>query len=123
MDKITQIKNKIDQIEEVLSEIRSIIESLQTETRDLQYKTKETEKSFPTIEELRKEYELLYSQYINSNSQVVEDFVKGKSKGYLKQFCKANSIAIDTTKASKIKIAQVIAQWMAQRKAITQKAV
>jgi len=77
----------------------------------------------PSDEELRSEYDRLYQDFISSNSGVVEDFIKSKSKSYLKAFCRANNLPVDIKKVSKAGIVDVVFQWMAQRKAITQRAV
>lgn len=122
MNRIATIHRKIEQVESILAEIKIDLESLSKEQEGKPAKQQRTTETVPTNEELRAEYEQLYQEFIASNSRTVENFVKSKSKAYLKAFCKANNLPIDTTKASKDKIADVIVQWMAQRKAITQKA-
>lgn len=119
---ITTIIKKIEQAESILAEVKADLESMRKQQESEPPKQRQITEVIPTDEELRSEYEQLYQEFTASNSRTVEDFVKSKSKAYLKAFCRANNLPIDTTKASKDKIADVIIQWMAQRKAITQKA-
>lgn len=121
MNKLENIKKKIEQVEQLLAEIKEELEALTREVNFRQTKTQQPEEVLPPDEELRLEYDRLYQDFISLNSVAVEEFIKSKSKTYLKAFCKANNLPVDTTKASKAKIVDVVLQWMAQRKAITQR--
>lgn len=121
MNKIETIKKKIEQIEELLAEIKGELKDLSQENKSRQTKAQQTEEVLPSDEELRSEYDRLYQDFVSLNSGTVEDFIMSKSKAYLKAFCRANNLPVDTTKASKARIMEVVLQWMAQRKAITRK--
>lgn len=121
MNKLETIKKKIEQIEELLAEIKGEVESLSQEHTPRQTKAQQTVEVLPSDEELRSEYDRLYQDFVSLHSGTVEDFIKSKSKDYLKAFCRANNLPVDTTKVSKARIVEVVLQWMAQRKAITQK--
>ncbi|MGQ9458116.1 MAG: hypothetical protein ACUVS5_07505 [Anaerolineae bacterium] len=123
MNRVEIIKRKIEQIESLLAEIKGELEVLGKEGETKPRKQRRVKEGLPSDEELQLEYNKLYQEFITSNSRVVvEEFIKGKSKAYLKAFCRANALTVDTTKVSKDKIADVVIQWLAQRKAITQKA-
>lgn len=121
MNEIDSIKAKIEQIENLLVEIKIKLETFGKKAEAKQVRTRADE-PLPPDEHLRAEYENLYEQFIGTNSKAIEEFIRGKSKNYLKAFCKANSLPVDTTKVSKGDIAKEVFQWMAQRKAITKKA-
>jgi len=121
MNRIDSIKVKVERIENLLAEIKRELETLSKEEDIKRVKQRRTKETLPSDEELRSEYDRLYQEFIASNSKAVEEFIKGKSKAYLKAFCKANNLPVDTTKVSKDGIVDIVLQWMAQRKAITQK--
>lgn len=121
MNRLDAIKKKIVQVEELLVQIKGEVEALSKEKESRQTKAQKPEEYLPSDEELRSEYDRLYQQFISSNPETVEEFIKGKSKTYLKAFCRANNLPVDITKVSKAKIVDIVLQWMAQRKAITQK--
>lgn len=121
MNRFETIKKKIEQVEELLAEIKGEVEALSKENESRQTKRRQPEEVLPSDEELRLEYDRLYQDFISSNSAVVEEFIKSKSKTYLKAFCRANNLPVDITKVSKAGIVDIVLQWMAQRKAITQK--
>ncbi len=122
MNKVVDIVKKIERIESLLAEIKGELEALSKEDESKPRKQRQAKETIPSDEEMRFEYNRLYQEFITSNSGVVTEFIKGKNKTYLKAFCRANNLPIDTTKAPKDRIADVVMQWMAQRKAITQKA-
>lgn len=122
MNRLETIKKKIEQVEELLIEIKGELEALSKENESRQTKSRQIEENLPSDDELRSEYDRLYQGFISSNSGVVEEFIKSKSKTYLKAFCRANNLPVDITKVSKARIVDVVLQWMAQRKAITQRA-
>jgi hypothetical protein len=121
MDRIDSIKAKIEQIESLLAMIKSELETL-SKKAEAKPKKARTDEPLPPDEQLRAEYENLYEQFIGTNSRAIEEFIKNKSKNYLKAFCKANNLPVDTTKVSKDGIVREVFQWMVQRKAITKKA-
>jgi hypothetical protein len=131
---------KIKEIEKLLAEVKDKLKKLPKEDlpRQESWTTENTpvsrEKSkaelkneIPISESLlsesalRNEYERLYGQFTSRKFEPVRDFIRGKSKNYLKSFCKANNLPIDAAKASKDKIAEEVMQWMARRNAITKK--
>lgn len=122
MNSIDRIKTKIEGIEKLLIGVKIELEVMSKETKPHQKKSTKNE-PLPSMEDLRSEYEKLYEEFIAGNFKAIEEFIKGKSKYYLKAFCKANNLPLDTTKVSKDGIAKEVMQWMAQRKAITKKAI
>lgn len=122
MNRLETIKEKIEQIERLLAEVKGELEAIGKEDESKPTKRRQAEEILPSDEELRSEYNRLYQEFIASNSRAVEEFVEGKSKAYRKAFCRANNLPVDTTKVSKSAIVDTVIQWMAQRKAITQKA-
>jgi len=122
MNTFDHIRKNIEQIEKLLSKIRADFEVLSKEkASELKKPVKKIEK-LPSGEELQQEYEKLYEEIIRGNPNTIEEFIKSKTKTYLKAFCRANNLPIDTTKVSKGGIVKEVTQWMAQRKAITKKA-
>jgi hypothetical protein len=122
MNSIDRIRTKIEGIEKLLTEVKIELEVMSKETKPHQQKSTKNE-PLPSMEDLRSEHEKLYEEFLARNFKAIEEFIKGKSKYYLKAFCKANNLPLDTTKVSKDGIAKEIIQWMAQRKAITKKAI
>ncbi len=135
-----QSKKKIKEVERLLTEVKDRLKTLGKESQyqqknihterplpleeELQvgYEKKiQIEETLPSEEELQAEYERLYEEFIVKNPKTIEEFIKGKSKIYLKGFCKANSLLIDATKVSKDRILNEVIQCMVQRKAITKK--
>jgi hypothetical protein len=123
MSSIERIKARIEQIERLLFEI---MEELEKIGRGSQSKTvkKDVRANVPNEEELRSEYEKLYEKFIENgmSEEVIEEFVKGKNKDYLKVFCKVNKLPIDTSKVSKKRVTDEIIKWMKQRVLITKPA-
>lgn len=137
MNRIDRIKAKIEQIERLLAEIKkakierieSLLAKIKSELETLgkkaeaKHKKAHTDEPLPSDKQLRAEYENLYELYIGEKLEEIKEFLKNKSKNYLKHFCKANNLPVDTTKFSKDAIIEKVFQWMAQRKAITKKAI
>jgi len=121
MKRVDTIKQKVERIEGLLAEIKKELEILSKEEQTKQRRQRRTEETLPSDEELRSEHDRLYQEFIATNSKAIKEFIKGKSKDYLRAFCKANNLPVDTTKASKDRIVDIVMQWMAQRKVITQK--
>lgn len=113
---------KIAQIEKLVAEVKADLRGLGKETAAPLLPTGEQHVS-PSNEELQASYEKLYQEFLANHADAIRSFIKGKSKKYLKDFCRANSLSLDTTKVSKDRIASEVVQWMAQRKAITKPAV
>ena len=65
--------------------------------------------------------EKLYEEFVVKNFKSIKEFINGRSKIYLKAFCQANRLPIDTAKVSKDRIVDEVMRWMAQRKAISKK--
>lgn len=124
MNRLDRIIEKIEKIEKILAKIKDELEILRKESQSqLEKKKTQIKEPLPTKEELQREYEKLYEEFITKNSEsAIIEFIKGKSKPYLKAFCEANSLPIYTTKISKDKIAEKVIQCMIQRKFITKKA-
>ena len=120
MNNVNRIKSKVEQIERLVSEIKQELESLAQEKPAEAVKIRRKE-IIPPDEELKLEHEKLFNDFMNQDQQKINEFISGKSKNYLKSFCKVNNLPLDTTKLSKDKIAAEVIQWMAQRKAISQK--
>ncbi len=121
MNRINSIRAKIERIKSLLAEIVVELETLSKEGK-AQVKKVHKEEPLPSEKELRTEYETLYKEFTGKGSKAIEEFIKAKSKIYLKAFCKANNLPVDTTKVSKDGIIKEIMQWFAQRQAITKKA-
>jgi len=122
MNGIDRIRTKIKDIEKLLKEVNAELAKISKETKTNPKKSGKVE-SLPPLEDLRSEYERLYKEFISKNLRGIEEFIKGKSKYYLKAFCNANNLPLDTTKISKDGITKEVMQWMAQRKVITKKAI
>ncbi|HIE30160.1 TPA: hypothetical protein EYP66_23080 [Candidatus Poribacteria bacterium] len=122
METVDHIRKNIEQIEKLLSEVKADLETLDKKRVSELKKSAEKIEKLPSEEKLRLEYENLYQMSIGGNANAIEEFIKSKTKTYLKAFCKANNLPIDTTKVSKDGIIKEVTQWMAQRKAITKKA-
>ncbi|MFN3284316.1 MAG: hypothetical protein ACK40Q_08820, partial [Pseudothermotoga sp.] len=108
MKRVDTIKKKIEQIEDLLAEIKGELEALSEKGEAKPKKQRQAEEVIPSYDELRLEYDRLYQDFIASNSRAVEEFIKGKSKTYLKAFCRANNLDVDTTKVSKSRIVDIV---------------
>lgn len=120
--RIEKIKKNIGKIEKLLAEVKENLELLDKESPPELKKLTNKLEELPSEEEFKQQYENLYEEFIKGNHGAIEEFVKNKTKRYLKFFCKANDLPIDTTKVSKEGIIKEVTQWMAQRRAITKKA-
>jgi hypothetical protein len=127
MNDVNRLITKVAQVERLLSEVQKQLLEIHEELDAQEKKAQANLAKEPTPEEippeeiLRSEYEGLFQAFMNNNTQEIRDFIKGKSKNYLKSFCKINNLPMDTTKTSKDKIADETLQWMRQRKAIGHK--
>lgn len=120
MKKLIKVRSKIEQIEKLLSEIKNELKSFDVEQTSTK-KVASSSAPVPSDKELQHEFEKLYDKFKMRNLEAIKNFIKDKDKNYLKLFCRANSLPLDTTKISKDAIAEEVMQWMAQRDAITQK--
>ena len=121
MSRIDRVKTKIQQIEKLMAEVKGEIEAIAKETQS-QPKKVHAEELLPSEEQLREEYGRLYEEFMVRNFKAIEEFIKNKSKTYLKVFCRANNLPLDATKVSKVGIVDEVMKWMAQREVITKKA-
>ena len=120
MNKTDRIRAKIRKIQDLCTEVTAELDELGRELEANQTKNSaKTEMVLPTEEECRREFDRLYDEYIAGNPKAVEKLVNEKSKDYLKIFCKANNLSVDTKRASKERVISEVLQWLAQRKAIT----
>lgn len=119
MTTLNKLQQKIEKIEKLLSELKEDLSLLASKEGEVPVPVKKAAKE-PSIpeSELHGEFERLYQAFIEKNLKEIETFVSGKTKIYLKAFCKANSLPIDASKASKAKVNEELLKWMAQRKAI-----
>lgn len=122
MKRITNIKKKIAAIESALSELKSELAQLENEVDQQQPKSSQSKPVPPSQDELKNFYNELYSKFLGGNTKETEELLKAKSVAYLGAFCRVNDLPIDIKKVSKEEVISSIIQWLAQRKAITQKA-
>jgi hypothetical protein len=122
MNRIANIKKRIASLEAALSELKSEVALLEKESSQQPPKQSRSKPTPPTQDELKGFYDDLYSKFLGGNSKETEELLKAKSVAYLGAFCKANNLPIDIKKVSKEEAISSITQWLAQRKAITQKA-
>jgi len=121
MNAIDRIKAKVGKIEEILSDVKH--ELARMSNADSPRPKVRTMEILPSEDELQSEYERLYQQFLNREFDRIRDFARTKTKRYLAAFCNANDLPLNASKLSKDRIAEELLQWLAQRKAITQKAV
>src|SRR4051794_10596582 len=108
MSQVERIRAKIRQIEALCADVEAELDALATEAEGAPKKPAKDEPVAPTPEEVQREFERLYSEYQHGNPQAVVEFVRGKSKDYLKVFCKSNNLSVDATKASKDRVTESI---------------
>lgn len=122
MASVEDLKSKVAEIEKLLVEIKAGLEGLPNESVPGPKRTRLKEE-VPSDDQLRTQYGALYEKFMAQDSATVRRFLEEKSKTYLRAFCKANNLPVDTTKASKIAIGEEVLKWMAQSKAITRTAI
>ena len=128
MKGIDKGRTKIKEIEKLLAEIKDRLKTFGQERKPQQKKTiteaalfskelqmEREEKIFakevlPSEEELQTEYEKLYEEFVAKNFKSIKEFINQKSRIYLKAFCKANKLPIDTAKVSKDRIVEEVMQ-------------
>lgn len=121
MSKFERLKGKIEQIEKLLFDVKKELDILIKE-RQSQTPQKTKGEAIPSDDELKHEYENLYELFKSKNIVAIKEFINKKDKNYLKAFCRINNLPLDVTRVSKDKISDELLQWLAQRKAITQRA-
>lgn len=119
MNKLNRLMRKVEQIEKLLAEIKLELKELGEQNKKKKHNSLK-KKAQPHDKELREEYEMLYKCYIRGEIEKISEFVRSRSKEYLKHFCRANNLPIDTKKKSKDEIFREIANWMGQKKAISE---
>lgn len=121
MKSITKIIAKIEKIEKLLCEVKKELNLITSEQNPEKKETKKEERNW-NHNSLQSEFDNLYQKYIDKNdSSIINDFVNEKDVLYLKDFCKANNISLDSKKIAKDKIANEILKWFTQRKAISKR--
>ena len=121
MKSINKIIAKIEKIEKLLNEVKEELKLITSEQYPEKKETKKEERNW-NHNSLQSEFDNLYQKYINHhNTSIINDFVNEKDVLYLKDFCKANNISLDSKKVSKDKIANEILKWFTQRKAISKR--
>ncbi len=121
MKSINKIIAKIEKIEKLLNEVKEELKLITSEQNPEKKETKKEERNL-NHNSLQSEFDNLYQKYIAQNdSSIINDFVNEKDVLYLKDFCKANNISLDSKKVSKDKIANEILKWFTQRKAISKR--
>lgn len=121
MKTISKIIAKIGKIENLLNEVKEELKLLTSE-QNLEKKEAKKEERNWDHNSLQSEFDNLYLKYIVQNdSSIINVFVNEKDVLYLKDFCKANNISLDSKKVSKDKIANEILKWFTQRKAISKR--
>lgn len=121
MKQINKIITKIEKVEKLLNEVKDELKLITSEQNPEKKETKKEERNWDH-NSLQSEFDNLYQKYIIQNdSSIINNFVNEKDVLYLKDFCKANNISLDSKKVSKDKIANEILKWFTQRKAISKR--
>ena len=121
MKSINKIISKIEKIEKLLNEVKEELKQITSEQNSEKKEAKREERNWD-FKSLQSEFDNLYQEYIDKNdTSIVNDFVNEKDVVYLKDFCKANNISLDSKKVSKDKIAEEVLKWFGQRKAISKR--
>lgn len=121
MKTINKLIAKIEKIEKLLNEVKDELKLITPEL-NLEKKEVKKEERIWDHNSLQSEFDNLYQKYIVQNdSSIINVFVNDKDVLYLKDFCKANNISLDSKKVSKDKISNEILKWFTQRKAISKR--
>lgn len=121
MKSLNKIISKIEKIEKLLNDVKEELRQITSEEVSEKKETKKEERNWDN-KSLQSDFDNLYQKYIGKNdSTIVSNFANEKDVIYLKDFCKANNISLDSKKVSKDKIADEILKWFAQRKAISKR--
>jgi hypothetical protein len=69
--------------------------------------------------DLKAEYEELYQGFVSGKNDTIRDYIMGRDKEFLKEFCRVNNLPVDAARASKHIILEQVMLWMSRRKAIS----
>lgn len=119
-NRIERLIAKIERIEALSADVKKELEILNKESLTKAKKSSKKEVALPSETECRDELDKLYLAYLNGNPDATQEFIKNKTKEYLKVLCKANNLPANAAKMSKQHIIDEILRWFAQRKAISQ---
>ncbi|MFO8102104.1 MAG: hypothetical protein R6U37_08080 [Dehalococcoidia bacterium] len=121
---IERIQKKINHIETALADIRQELIALMPEkVEEASTKPKKAKVLIPSPEDLQQQYKAFAGKYSNENAGNIRNELNGLTVEYLRKFCSANSLPIDTKKNAKDAVIDSILQWMAQSVAISADAV
>ncbi len=134
MNRITSQK-KLKDVDRLLSEVRAKIKELSKgvavgseevvpETKSatkMPHKTTKNRKHPIQAIDLKSKYEELYEEFVSGKIDTVRDFLKGRDKIFLEEFCRANDLPVDAAKVSKNIIVEELMLLMSRRKAISKK--
>lgn len=123
MRRLDSIKAKLAAMEKLVGEIRKELEKLEDVSPQNRRETRASPAPVPLETDLQAEYERLFERVLVEGLGPIQEFVNAKSKAYLKFFCRANNLGVDTTKASKAAIVEALSKRMAESRAIRQKVV
>lgn len=71
--------------------------------------------------DLKSKYEELYEEFVSGKIDKIRDFLKGRDKIFLEEFCRANNLPVDAARIPKITIVEELMHLMSRRKAISRK--
>lgn len=71
--------------------------------------------------DLKSKYEELYEEFVSGKIDTIREFIKGRDKIFLQEFCRANNLPVDAARVSKNIIVEELMLWMSRRKAILKK--
>jgi hypothetical protein len=69
--------------------------------------------------DLKAKYEELYEEFALGKIDTIRDYIMGRDKIFLKEFCRANNLPVDPARVSKNIIVEQVMLWMSRRKAIS----
>ncbi len=134
MNRITSQK-KLKDVDRLLSEVTAKIKELSkgvpVRGAEVVPETKPaTKKADKTIKnskhpiqaiDLKSKYEELYEEFVSGKIDTVRDFLKGRDKIFLVEFCRANDLPVDAARVSKNIIVEELMHLMSRRRAISKK--
>lgn len=134
MNRITSQK-KLKDVDRLLSEVRAKIKELSKGRAVRNAEVVPEPKSVPKVAgkavihrkepnepiDLKSKYEVLYEEFVSGKIDEIRDFLKGKDKIFLMEFCRANDLPVDAARVSKNTIVEEVMYWMSRRKAISKK--
>jgi hypothetical protein len=132
MNRISSQK-KLKDVDRLLSEVRAKIKELKkgeavpnekvvprakAATKIADKTVKHRKRAIQGID-LKAEYEELYEGFVSGKIDTIRDYIMGRDKVFLKEFCRVNNLPIDAARASKNIILDQVMLWMSRRKAIS----